>query len=1114
MESISNDANLKEAWTSQSLQHLLDGKWVVEPRADWCCWNLAIGEYACVGPGTLFIAIDRDRWLQGSGNTGVYAAWTDTHITLPKFQKKIVGAIVEHYIEGLDPSIPQLLVDNSYEAIRTLGMSSRNNLSGKVIAITGTAGKTSTKDMLHHLLEAKGSIVSTHGNHNTRTGVHLTLARCITQPKYTVLEVALSALWMRSGGICQFARPHIAIITEIALGQTSSTVNTVKETARMKARIAQGIEPGGIAILNRDMPEYDFVKAEVVRYGAFPMSYGFHEDADFGILEWRAQDKGSLVKAKIRKEDITYYLPIPGKGMISNSMAALAAVHALGIDPAEVMQGFESMGFNTAVLENLSFDLPAGGKVYILDDSHNAEAVSMKSALEVFRDTACVHSGKKICVLGRIVNLGENAEAIHREMSKAVINSGADLVFAYGNEMQYLVDELPDEMLGGFYSDITACAQAVVNRLEADDYILLKGSRRANDFGKIRGSILSAIADRGNQAATYKKNFTYIPHSTYCVQAMDAESGTLLCSEGNPYARVEQGVGGLVLLSLLLERIVGKKINLGESVRISSASAKDGKSANAMDLQAGEEVSVFTLLSSLICHNAPDAAIALAEKMSGSTRDALILMKAWGGKMQLSKNSLENITGRVLRSKPQSFDISDLNKAAKYLCSLPPMYLKMLNISTVEYKGKMFNSSTALIGQGKVFAAYFFGKNNGQGVALANIKGQRILLTVCGARDSFHLDYLLSRVIDHLTFPDSEAEILSRQEYLDFNDNDQLFINILGDTYFGEDYTLKRQKRGMEDALTKYGYDYSFQALEPILAKGDYNLLNFEAVLTDARNSRLLGLKPFILKGKVKESIDSLKKVHIDAVTLGNNHAMDYGVEGLKDTLQAFRSAGIKSIGAGYNAGDASEALQISSADRKIVIFNGYWYRKTAHHLYDMYAMGDKPGVACLNGELMDKIRQEKSRSPEAIIIAVIHWGVDFQEVKPQQRTYARQLINSGADLIIGHGAHMMQEIQQINGKWVFYGIGNGVFNSNGEYEIRKAPPYSFLVQLRIEKIGNEYIRLYPLFSNNLKSFWQPHIISEEQFKEVIGYQASVGSPIASFSMDVDGFGPFMETPI
>lgn len=1106
---------MHKGWPKNELTDIIGGKWIVEPADDWRCWNLAILPDGCVGPGTLFIAIDRDRFLKGSGNTGVYGDWTDTHTNLSKYQDRIAGAVVERHIEGMDPSIPQLLVENSYDVIKKLGATARDTYWGKIIAITGTVGKSTTKMMLDHLLKGVGTVESTNKNHNSRTGVALTLGRCIARPDFMVIEVALSALWMRSGGICKLARPNIAVITEIALGQTGGSVNTVHETARMKARIAQGIQPGGIAVLNRDMAEYDFIKSEVVSYGATVLSYGFHEEADFRVAEWLPVDDGSWITAVIGDQPIKYHLPAPGRGMVSNSLAALAAVYALGIDPAEVMDRLATIHLNGAVLESLIAELPRGGKVHILDDSYNAEVVSMYSAFEVFKLNAAQHKGKKICILGRIVNLGANAEAIHRQLAQPLIDTGADLVFLYGDEMRYLVEELPEKMVAGFYTDIKTCARDAASILEPDDYVLLKGSRRANEFGQIRSSLLSAIKKQHELPLfTPGKRGGLLSNSRYGLQAVDAESGETLLSAGNTHIQVNRGLGSLLLLARLLEDIARGKMGLNEYVTINASSARESKASAAIGFEEGEQVSLYTLLSLLVCRNSPDVALALAEKMSGKTSEALKSIKNLSRQLNLSASAVENISGRPT-TKPQYFTVTDLSRVGRYFFSLPPKYLKILNTTMVEYKGRLFNSTSNLVPSGKIYGGFLFGQNHGEGTVLTYIGGRKVVISVCGARDNFQRDYLLTEIIDRLTGTGARADNPMIRREFNLPVEQPSIIQFIGDTYFGEDYTIRRQRRGEEDALTKYGYDYSFEVLKPFLAQGSLNIANFEGVLTDLTASPLKGIKPFVLGGRIQESIRSLKNNHIHAVTLGNNHAMDYGSHGLKSTLQAFNEGDIPSAGAGLTGRDASEPLRIRIGDGEIVIYSGYWYRRPAHYEFESYAMGNQPGVACLNGELMERIAKDKrTKSSKAFIILVAHWGTDYGPILKEQMNYAKTFMDCGADLIIGHGAHLMQGIQQINGKWVLYSIGNGVFNSNGEYQQRKMPPYSYLLQLRIQEKGEKCIRLYPIFTDNLKTFWQPRFVTEEEFRDVIAYQTQLGTPIDQFDIGMDAYGYYTEVKI
>jgi len=163
-----------------------------------------------------------------------------------------------------------------------------------------------------------------------------------------------------------------------------------------------------------------------------------------------------------------------------------------------------------------------------------------------------------------------------------------------------------------------------------------------------------------------------------------------------------------------------------------------------------------------------------------------------------------------------------------------------------------------------------------------------------------------------------------------------------------------------------------------------------------------------------------------------------------------------------------------------------------------------------LSGEIFERIQKEKEANPDAFIITVVHWGVDWKKTQSLQKKYAQQLVDSGADLIIGHGAHMMQDIQKIDGKWVFYGIGNGVFNSNGEYDKWGVPPYSLFLQLQINDNGEKSLRIYPLYTNNLNTFWQPYLVEDQEFEKVVDLQRNLGSNLSTAIYDKDQFGSFI----
>ncbi|WAU75810.1 CapA family protein [Acinetobacter sp. TR3] len=306
-------------------------------------------------------------------------------------------------------------------------------------------------------------------------------------------------------------------------------------------------------------------------------------------------------------------------------------------------------------------------------------------------------------------------------------------------------------------------------------------------------------------------------------------------------------------------------------------------------------------------------------------------------------------------------------------------------------------------------------------------------------------------------------------------------INIIGDTYFGEYYTKRRKAKGIDDALQRYGYQHSFERIKQFFAEDDLNIANFEAVFNLDEYSPLHGKKDFILGADSQQTLTEFKRIHINALCLGNNHLKDYGTESLTHSLAVLDQSEINWIGAGNNQQQAHQYFQIQTQQQNVAIFNGYWHRESAYQDYDFYALGNRAGVACLNAILFEQIIQYRQLHPTHKIIVICHWGQDFQTTEVDQEKLADILTKIGVDLVIGHGAHTIQPIQKINHKPVILGIGNGVFNSNGEFEKYQALAYGLIVKINL--IEN-LIKLYPIYTNNLETFWQPCAVTDIQFKQ------------------------------
>lgn len=311
------------------------------------------------------------------------------------------------------------------------------------------------------------------------------------------------------------------------------------------------------------------------------------------------------------------------------------------------------------------------------------------------------------------------------------------------------------------------------------------------------------------------------------------------------------------------------------------------------------------------------------------------------------------------------------------------------------------------------------------------------------------------------------------------------WINIIGDTYFGEYYTKLRKNKGVTDALQTYGYQYSFEKIKQFFNEKDVNIANFEAVFNVEQKSDLEHIKAFILGADADETLAEFKRIYINTLCLANNHSKDYGEVSLKYTLDQLKQKKIDFVGAGEDQQHAHQYLEIHQGGKVCAIFNGYWHRESAYRDYQFYALGQSSGVACLNAVMFEQIMQYKMKFPDRKIIVICHWGTDFQPIHIEQEKLAHVFMQMGVDLVIGHGAHTIQPIKFINHKPVIFGIGNAVFNSNGEFDKYHALPYGIITRLNL---GEGIVKLYPILTDNLKTFWQPFPVDATQFDQVKSY--------------------------
>jgi len=321
------------------------------------------------------------------------------------------------------------------------------------------------------------------------------------------------------------------------------------------------------------------------------------------------------------------------------------------------------------------------------------------------------------------------------------------------------------------------------------------------------------------------------------------------------------------------------------------------------------------------------------------------------------------------------------------------------------------------------------------------------------------------------------------------NDPPQYRVLFLGDTSFGEPYQRARLRSGLDNVLEERGYSAFLEPWGPFLSDADLIVANLETPLTWLNKSPLSRIKQFVHFGDPPRTTKALVDGGIDAVALGNNHTMDFGEPGLLETIQSLDGAGIKWLGAGRNEAEAGKPLRmkfsVDGATQELAVFSGFEFRNRYEDQYTFYAKGDRAGVAPLSVDQISSGIQNLKREDERTVAVVFpHWGFNYETQSQALIALAHEFIDAGADLIVGHGSHTLQGIERYKDKWIFYGIGNFVFLSDGRYEENDARPFGGLMQLDFVPEGMN-IRMYPIFTDNLKTDFRARPVTEAEFGEV-----------------------------
>ncbi len=470
------EQNENPLWTFDELMDAVPFA-IAEGHADLPITGFSI-DTRSLKPGEVFVALKDQRdghdFVTAAFKAGAAAAIVEAGYERKDGDGALIRCDMSDYRE-INAQLDRETASDTLVALQWIGDSARQRLqpSARVIAVTGSAGKTGTKEMLRACLARFGKVHASEKSFNNHWGVPLTLANMPRDVDFAVLEIGMNHAG-EIAALVPWVSPHAAIVTTVEAVHLEHFEN-VEAIANAKAEIFSGLVPGGAAIIKRDSPHFDLLRVRAQAEAARVISFGLDERADVHADALELCEEGSMVLALANGRRVDYRLAIPGRHIIENSLAVIAALQAVDVDPAEATKALATLPAPPgrgarSVLK------AAGGDILLIDESYNANPASMRAALATLAGLPREKFARRIAVLGDMLELGTAAGELHRNLIDAVIGACVDQLFVCGPHMKGLYDAAPAAIKGGYAETAEGLTDLVAGALRAGDAVMVKAS--------------------------------------------------------------------------------------------------------------------------------------------------------------------------------------------------------------------------------------------------------------------------------------------------------------------------------------------------------------------------------------------------------------------------------------------------------------------------------------------------------------------------------------------------------------------------------------------------------------------------------------------------------------
>jgi len=408
-----------------------------------------------VGPGDLFVAMPGTAY---DGHLFVEAA----------FEAGAAGAIVSQPVEG-----PHVLVEDTFAALEALGRASRERTKATIIGVTGSVGKTSTKEALYAALDRNrpGKVHRSVKSYNNHTGVPLSLARMPREAEFAVLEMGMSNR-QEIAALTRQVRPHVAVVTAIAPAHIEN-LGSEEAIADAKAEIFEGLQEGGVAIVPNDTPHRDRLVRAARRHADRIITFGGGDADVHAVHAVTAEGGGSLISAALLERELTFTISQRGEHWVLNSLAVLAAVEAVGEDVGLAGLALADLGGLKGRGERHRIAVE-GGEMLLIDESYNANPASMAATLKSLGEERDV--ARRIAVLGPMRELGERSGELHAGLAPSVRDARVDQLILIGDEMRPLAEKIVGHIPLDLVTSVDEATEVLRRTVRPGDAILVKAS--------------------------------------------------------------------------------------------------------------------------------------------------------------------------------------------------------------------------------------------------------------------------------------------------------------------------------------------------------------------------------------------------------------------------------------------------------------------------------------------------------------------------------------------------------------------------------------------------------------------------------------------------------------